>query len=226
MSLLGYKYFLFRTIRWAMFHSSNAKMAWAESTRQESNYLRFPHLAVATWLEIPVLLAPTGTTRYQLFPTKEHCRTGLILMKIYKKKKNFDIFKNGKKILANQRSKIRILLNNNNILKISVFSKCYGVKILQNCTKHFSWCSERISLPIFIEQNTSNTGKHQKYHSMHSILPTCENKHSKILKCRFYQIPPQNLIFGLSKRMSAKNQAFQFFTYFKSNFIHKVFRNL
>ena len=86
MSNFRHKYFLYRRIRWAMFHSSNAKMAWAESTRQESNYLRFPHLAVATWLEIPVLLAPTGTTRYQLFPTKEHCRTGLILMKIYKKK--------------------------------------------------------------------------------------------------------------------------------------------
>ena len=121
-----------------MFHSSNAKMAWAESTRQESNYLRFPHLAVATWLEIPVLLAPTGTTRYQLFPTKEHCRTGLILMKIYKKKEKFRHFQKRKKILTNQRSKIRIFLNNNNnILKISVFSKCYGVKNTSELYKAF-----------------------------------------------------------------------------------------
>ena len=132
--------------------------------------------------------------------------------KFIKKRKNFDIFKNGKKLLANQRSKIRTLLNNNNILKISVFSKCYGVKILQNCTKHFSWCSERISLPIFIEQNTSNTGKHQKYHSMHSILPTCENKHSKILRCLFFIKNHRKIqILDSQNVCLQKSQTFEFF---------------
>ena len=57
--------------------------------------------------------------------------------KFIKKRKNFDIFKNGKKLLANQRSKIRTLLNNNNILKISVFSKCYGVKNTSELYKAF-----------------------------------------------------------------------------------------